>query len=49
MAPYLSRLLDEEEHPYLERIVTEVGRPGQDEVFGRRLEMVLDGLALRLR
>lgn len=49
MAPYLSRLLNEEEHPYLERIVTEADHPGQDEVFGRRLEMVLDGLALGLR
>ncbi|MEU0520586.1 TetR/AcrR family transcriptional regulator [Streptosporangium sp. NPDC006007] len=49
MAPYLSRLLNEDQHPYLERIITEAdNHPQQDTVFERRLEMVLDGLAASL-
>ena len=49
IAPYLSRLLAEGRHPYMERIIREADDfPEPDSVFERRLAMVLDGLAGRL-
>ncbi|WP_345422702.1 TetR/AcrR family transcriptional regulator [Pseudonocardia xishanensis] len=47
--PYLARLLEEGELPYLNRLVVEAEDfPDQDVVFERRLAMVLDGLAARI-
>ena len=47
--PYLARLLEEGELPYVNRLVVEAEDfPDEDEVFERRLGMVLDGLAARI-
>ncbi|WP_298799630.1 TetR/AcrR family transcriptional regulator C-terminal domain-containing protein [Pseudonocardia sp. 73-21] len=47
--PFLAKLLDEGEHPYLERLIVEAEDfPDPDVVFERRLEMVLDGLTARI-
>ncbi|MCO1657145.1 TetR/AcrR family transcriptional regulator [Pseudonocardia humida] len=44
--PYIAQLLEEGRLPYLERLIIEAEDvPDPDEVFERRLAMVLDGLA----
>ncbi|WP_238008376.1 TetR/AcrR family transcriptional regulator [Dactylosporangium sp. AC04546] len=45
IAPYLAQVLLEGRHPYMARIIEEADdHPNPDEVFDRRLAMVLDGL-----
>ena len=50
MASYPRQRFDRGQHPYLERIVVEAEDfPDVDATFERRLGLVLDGLAARLR
>ena len=45
--PFISQLLRDGELPYLKRLIIQAkDRPDPDLVFERRLEMVLDGLAV---
>lgn len=49
LAPFLTRLLQDGEHPYLERLIRDAEDfPDLDVVFERRLAMLLDGLAISL-
>lgn len=49
MAPYLARVIATGNHPYLERIIVEAEDfPDPDQVFERRLRLVIEGLAGQL-
>jgi AcrR family transcriptional regulator len=49
IGPYLMRVLDRGQHPYVRRVVMDAeDYPDPDEVFARRLGYVIDGLAAGL-